>query len=97
MERTNVYLSDEQLETLRRLGRHRGVPVAALIREALDAWLEQEGVRPIDEDEWQRRFGDLLTRRGQAAKKPGFSEEDVERDVAAAVREVRKARTARRH
>jgi Ribbon-helix-helix protein, copG family len=96
MQRTNIYLSDEQLDALRRLAQRRGEPVAQLVREALDEWLATQNVRPVREDEWSRRFGDLLSRREKLAAERGWAEEDVERDVMAAVREVRKARAARR-
>lgn len=96
MRRTNIYLEEQQVDTLRRLGEQRGVPVAGLVREAIDAWLESQGVRVIDEDEWGRRFDALLARRDRIAREQGFSADDVERDVLAAVREVRRARTARR-
>ncbi|SRR5712691_2071990 len=96
MQRTNVYLSDEQLAALRSLGQRRGEPVAQLVREAVDAWLGTQNVRPIGEDEWRRRFGDLLERRVKLARDRGWSEAEVDRDVTAAVREVRRARTARR-
>jgi len=96
MKRTNVYLSDDQLETLRRLGVLRGRPVAELVREAVDAWLEAQGVRPLPDDEWERRFDALLERRRQTAADEAFEEAHVEQDVMDAVREVRKARAARR-
>lgn len=96
MRRTNIYLEEQQVDTLRRLGEQRGVPVAGLVREAIDAWLESQGVRVIDEDEWGRRFDALLARRDRIAREQGFPADDVERDVLAAVREVRRARTARR-
>ena len=96
MRRTNVYLEDEQLDTLRAVSDRRGVPVAELVREAIDAWLEAQGVRRIPRDEWERRFDALLARRNRTAHELGLSEEEVERDVMAAVREVRKARAARR-
>ena len=96
MRRTNIYLDDRQLESLQRLGERRGVPVASLVREAVDALLEAEGIRPLSEDEWQRRFDDLLERRRRAAGAHPFPAGDVDRDVADAVREVRKARAARR-
>jgi hypothetical protein len=96
MKRTNIYLSEEQLEALRRLAERRGEPVAQLVREALDEWLASQNVRPIREDEWSRRFGDVLTRRKELADERGWTEKQVERDVMAAVREVRKARAARR-
>ena len=96
MQRTNVYLSEEQLDALRRLSERRGEPVAQLVRHAIDTWLSSQNVRPVREDERERRFGELLSRRRQLAGKRGWTEDEVERDVLAAVREVRKARTARR-
>jgi Ribbon-helix-helix domain len=96
MQRTNIYLSDEQLAALRAVASERDVPVAVLVRQAVDAWLESEGVRVLREDEWQRRFDSLLRRRDEVAARVDISEEDVERDVMEAVREVRRARAARR-
>lgn len=96
MKRTNIYLDDEQLELLRGLGEQRGEPVAVLVREAVDSWLEAQGARRIPADERQRRFEALLRRRDRIWSELGVSEEEVERDVAEAIREVRKARAARR-
>jgi hypothetical protein len=96
MKRTNIYLDDDQLELLRRLGERRGEPVAVLVREAVDAWLAAQGARRVPEDEWQRRFEALLERRDRIADESGLDEVQVERDVMAAVREVRRARAARR-
>jgi hypothetical protein len=96
MKRTNIYLDEDQLETLRALGDQRGVPVAQLVREAVDAWLEGQGARRIPRDEWERRFDALLERRDRIWKELDVTEEEVERDVARAVREVRRARAARR-
>jgi hypothetical protein len=96
MQRTNIYLSEEQLEALRALGERRGEPVAVLVREAVDTWLEAQGIRRIPSSEWERRFDALLNRRRRIARERGFKEQDVERDVRAAVREARKARAARR-
>lgn len=96
MQRTNIYLSEPQLDSLRRLGEQRGMPVAELVREAVDAWLQAQGVRTIDGDEWSKRFDALLVRRRGTASRAAGSEEGVERDVALAVREVRRARAARR-
>jgi hypothetical protein len=66
------------------------------VREAVDAWLEAQGARRLPQDEWERRFADLLERRDRIAKERGFDEAEVERDVMDAVREVRRARAARR-
>lgn len=96
MKRTNIYLDDGQLGTLRLLSHARGVPVASLVREAVGSWLEAQGARSIPEDEWGRRFDRLLAERRRIAEKEGFDPEEVERDVMEAVREVREARAARR-
>ena len=92
----NIYLADEQADALRRVGERRGRPVAELVREAVDAWLEANGVRAVDEDEWDRRFDALLARRRRIAEEGRFDPAEVERDVAEAVQAVRKARAARR-
>lgn len=96
MRRTNIYLAERQLGLLRKVSEDRGRPVAELVRDAVDSWLAAEGVREIPEDEWQARFDALVTRRGGIAEREGFAEEQVQRDVNAAVREVRRTRAARR-
>lgn len=70
--------------------------MAELVREAIDAWLDAQGVRVVPEDEWQRRFDDLLARRRELARERPGRPETVERDVLAAVCEARRARAARR-
>jgi transposase InsO family protein len=96
MQRTNIYLDDEQLSLLRALGSQRGQPVAELIRSAIDAWLEEQGVRSLDRGEWERRFERLLRRRRRLARELGLDELRVQSKVDETVREVRKARAARR-
>ena len=96
MHRTNIYLDERQLDGLRRVAEHRGRPVAELVREAVDTWLDAQGVRVVPEDEWQRRFDGLLTRRRELAHARPPRPEAVERDAVAAVREARRARAARR-
>lgn len=92
MQRTNVYLDEQQLNTLRSLSEARGEPVAALVRQAIDDWLEHNGVRPIPADEWERRFDALLERRARIARRSKPSPSRLERDVATAVDEARSAR-----
>jgi hypothetical protein len=96
MRRTNIYLDDEQLASLRGLSDRRGQPVAALVREAVDDWLRRQGVRRLPEDERVRRFEALLRRRDEIWRELDVSEEEVEREVAEAIREVRRTRAARR-
>ena len=95
MQRTNIYLDDDQLTALRQLADQRGQPVALLVRQAVNAWLAAEGVNLITEDEWQRRFAGLLERRAVTARGSRFDAEQVARDVAAAVKEARSSRSAR--
>lgn len=96
MQRTNVYLDERQIDLLRLLGERRGESVAALVREAIDAYLAAQGVRRVDEDEWKRRFDALMAERRAVAAELGLTEEQVERDVFDAIREVREARAAGR-
>ncbi|HBA72311.1 MAG TPA: hypothetical protein DCZ63_09030 [Geobacter sp.] len=42
MTRYNVYLSAPQIDALRRIAEEKGVPVAELIRRAIDEWLERQ-------------------------------------------------------
>jgi Ribbon-helix-helix protein, copG family len=92
MQRTNIYLDERQVAALRSVSERRGESVAALVRSAVDAWLEKNGVREIPSDEWQQRFDALLDRRGRSARRLKPDPARVERDVAAAVAEVRSAR-----
>ncbi|MGQ0483229.1 MAG: ribbon-helix-helix protein, CopG family [Pseudonocardia sp.] len=94
MQRTNIFLDDRQLDLLRRLGAQRGTPVAGLVREAIDEWLERNRVRAVNEDEWQQRFDSLLARR--AAVSQSVDEAQVTADVADAVAEVRSERVRAR-
>ncbi|MBA2262588.1 MAG: hypothetical protein H0W03_07960 [Solirubrobacterales bacterium] len=92
MRRTNIYLEDGQLEALRRVGEQRAASVAELVREAVDEWLHMRGVTPVDEDAWQRRFDDLLSKRREIADRLALHPEEVDARVSEAVREVRSAR-----
>jgi hypothetical protein len=96
MRRTNIYLADEQLAGLRGVADRRGVTVAAVVREAVDEWLARNGVQSVPPDEWSRRFGSLLTRREEAARAGGWEQDEVDREVAQAVNEVRRTRAASR-
>src|SRR5512138_1705851 len=96
MKRTNIYLEDAQLDLLGRVAEEQGTSVASLVRSAVDLWLLRQNAKPIPEDEWKRRFDRLMARRRAIARERGFRQEDVDRDVMKAVREVRKARRARR-
>ena len=96
MERTNIYLDDRELTALRALSRQTGRPVAALVREAVDAWLDQHGVAVVSDEEWGRRFTALLGRRDRLAAAEGWTEDRVDGDVQRAITGVRRSRAARR-
>lgn len=96
MERTSIDLDERQLAVLRTISRQQGRPVAALVREAVDAWLAAHGAGAPEIDEWGRRFAALLDRRGRVAAAHGLTAENVEADVARAVTEVRRSHAARR-
>ena len=95
-KRTNIYLEDAQLDLLGRVAEGEGTSVADLVRRAVDAGLAGRKVRRVPEDEWQRRFRALLEKRRRIARRLRLKEEDVEREVAEAIREVRQARRASR-
>jgi len=65
MKRTNIYLDEREIAALRTVSRRTGRPVATLVRQAVDAWLDARGARVVAEDEWTRRFSELLGRRGR--------------------------------
>ena len=92
MKRTNIYLEERQLATLRAVAESRGESVAALIRGALDEWLSDQGIKVLDQSEWERRFDGLLARGRGRARERDLDEAGVERDVVQAIREVRAAR-----
>ena len=96
MQRTNIYLDDQQISALRQLADQRQQPVALLVRQAINAWLHAQGVQVMTEDEWQRRFAGLLGHRQATARLSRFDADQVAQHVAAAVREVRSTRSARR-
>ena len=48
MTKYNVYLPDQQIEALREIADEKGVPVAELIRRAIDEWLAKERRAEVD-------------------------------------------------
>jgi hypothetical protein len=97
MRRTNIYLDERQLDVLNRLAESRDESVASLVREAIDTWLDQQGVESVSESEWEQRFRRLLDQRLIIRDQIAASDEEIDRDVIDAVRAVRQERAARRH
>lgn len=96
MRRTNIYLEDAELDALRSIGRAQGRPMAELVREAVDDWLQRHGVRRIDDDDWRQRLGRLLDQREKIAESADWDPDTIERDVADTVADVRRERAASR-
>lgn len=80
------------------LARFRGGSLGGLIDEALAEWLVKRGIRlsPVRDDEWRQRLEAYLDRRRAIVEREGWTEEEIQADVDAAVAEVREARAARR-
>ena len=95
MKRTTIRLRNDQAVALRVLALARDVTVSSLVRDAVDEWRRAQHVRGVPDDEWQRRFDELLDRRERLSAGQRRDDADVERDAIEAVREVRKARAAR--
>ncbi|MGE5577899.1 MAG: CopG family transcriptional regulator [Syntrophothermus sp.] len=74
MERTQVYLGADQKEKLTRLSQIRGLPMAELIREAVDQYLVEHD--PADPQEVLAQTFGLWEERGDL---PGTSQEMVEK------------------
>lgn len=93
MQRTNIYLDDEQLLALKHLAAAEGKSVALLVRQAVDRLLAER--LPVD-GTWTKRF-DRLIERIRARVPANISPEEIEADISAAREEVRRSRRARRH
>jgi hypothetical protein len=76
----------------------RGRSLGGLVDEALGEWLATRGIRlsPVRDDEWRRRLEAFVERRRVLAEEHGWTADEVQADVDAAVKEVREARAARR-
>ena len=73
-----------------------GLPSRSSSGRRWPAWLRAKRVRVVAEDEWRRRFRSLLQRRRKVAASLKLGEDEVQADVARAIADVRRTRTARR-
>jgi Ribbon-helix-helix protein, copG family len=62
MRRTNVYVTDQQLERLRARAEHEGVAMAEIIRRAIDAFLAWDDPTYAPMPKPQTRNGALIPR-----------------------------------
>jgi hypothetical protein len=87
VQRTNIYLDDEQVRALKHLAAEERQTVAALVRLAVDQYLAQHFRDPAD---WGQRFDALVTRI-QSRIPPGLTPAQIEADITDSRREVRRA------
>jgi hypothetical protein len=92
MQRTNIYLEEEQLRALKHLAAEERQSVADLVRAAVDDYLARH---LADETLWRERLDTLLTRVRSRAPSDTPSAE-IEADVSMARDEVRQLHRAAR-
>lgn len=92
MQRTNIYLDEDQLHALRLLAAEDRESVADLVRQAIDEYLVK---RYPDCRDWGERF-DTLVARIQRRVPADVTPEQIEADISAARQEVREAHRATR-
>jgi hypothetical protein len=92
MQRTNIYLDEDQVRLLKHLAAEDRQSVADLVRQAVDLYLTQ---RLADDSLWRERFDQLLTRVRERMP-PAVTTEEIEADITAAREEVRQAHRAAR-
>jgi Ribbon-helix-helix protein, copG family len=92
VQRTNIYLDDDQVRALKHLAAEERKTVASLVRQAVDQYLAQHF---RDAPDWGQRF-DALVARIQSRALPHLTPAHIEADITAARQEVRLAHTRRR-
>ncbi|ADG07565.1 ribbon-helix-helix domain-containing protein [Kyrpidia tusciae] len=93
MQRTNIYLSQDQLRLLKHLAAAENKSVSDLVRQAVDEFLRE---RLKESSNWQAEM-DALVKRVRSRVGQDISEEGIEGDVRAAKKEAREARNEGRH
>lgn len=102
MRRTNLYLDPEKLRALKMLAASEGASVSDLVREAIDGIIDKRLARTDGEvrngstAQLATTLLDDVLRRVDARRPSDISEDEIERDIANAVSEVRTERAARR-
>jgi hypothetical protein len=92
MQRTNIYLEDEQLRALKHLAAEQRQSVADLVRAAVDDYLAK---RMADGVVWQERF-EALIERVRSRVPSETTPAGIEADISTARDEVRRAHRAAR-
>lgn len=92
MQRTNIYLEEEQLRALKHLAAEERQSVADLVRAAVDDYLTRH---MADETQWHERLDALLLR--VRSRVPGeLPTQEIESDITDARDEVRQMHRAAR-
>ena len=92
MQRTNIYLDEDQLRALKHLAVEEQQSVALLVRRAVDEFLAR---RFEEHNDWGERF-DALVSRIQSRIPAHLTSEQIEADIGAAREEVRQMHQAAR-
>lgn len=92
MQRTNVYLDEDQLHALKHLAAAQNRSVAAVVRQAVNVYLAEQFV---EDAEWLERF-DSLVERIQSRIPPDITPEEIEADITVVSEERRRERIAAR-
>jgi hypothetical protein len=87
MQRTNIYLGEDQLRLLKHLAAEENKPVAHLVRQAVDQFLRS---RLEDDVTWQNDVAALIER-VRSRVSPAIDPDEIERDIRAARQDVRAA------
>lgn len=92
MQRTNIYLEEEQLRMLKHLAAEERQSVADLVRDAVDDYLAK---RLVDGAPWRERL-DILIERVRSRIPADVPPVEIEADISAASDEVGRAHGAAR-
>jgi hypothetical protein len=96
MRRTNLYLDPDKLRALKMLAANEDASVSDLVREAIDTLIDRRlhGRAAADPRATATLLDDELRRIDE--KRPTLTQDEIDRDVAEAVTEVRSDRANRR-
>jgi uncharacterized caspase-like protein len=94
MRRTNLYLDPDKLRALKMLAASEDASVSDLVREAIDTLIDGRlNQRPAANPRATTKIDDVLRRVDE--KRPPFTQDEIDRDVAEAITESRSDRTTR--
>lgn len=79
MRRTQIQLTEEQMEALRREAARRSLSVSEILRQAVDAWLK--GLRPPTAEERRRRALEIAGRFGSGKNHVSASHDEHLSDI----------------